>query len=403
MKRTQKLFALITILCLTSGLIGYAVAQTPTNATYIQPGSMTETADYVIWKDGSNYFSKNGETGQVTTSTNTSTLWVTAITVLEAQNGGKIYFKGNQTHTTPLTINTQYANIIIEGDSRAGIIYSGDGAWLTLTNEAERCIIKNFNLYLTSDSDYGIMLNHGHKNVIDFVRIYGTGTSDGREGIVISGESHWNTLRECIVRNIELCYHWRYVDEAGYGYPIFNNAYSCIARDCTNGWNISGSDSLFSACTAENHIGIGFHVTNTTGSWGVFEKPYIETQQTGAVGIQIDSGAGRCTFITPAVIVPNGTTVTDSGTSASRYVGSLYANGWYVENCVDGYTFNHALIDAPNTVQFNLLSNALPVNVSLNTYVRTVTTTNITIGMRWSNGTDCTDAYSVYVYAEATP
>ena len=54
-------------------------AQNPTSTTFLQPGSLTDQASYTVWLDGGNYFSRDGETGQVTTSTNKTTMQQAAI------------------------------------------------------------------------------------------------------------------------------------------------------------------------------------------------------------------------------------------------------------------------------------------------------------------------------------
>lgn len=83
-------FLLVTLLLGIT--IGYAA--NPSATTYLYPGSMTETATYVVWAEGANYFAKNGETGQVLDSTNASDLIQYCLnTTYAITNKGTVFLK----------------------------------------------------------------------------------------------------------------------------------------------------------------------------------------------------------------------------------------------------------------------------------------------------------------------
>jgi len=90
-------------------------ATTPTTPTVIEPGSMVGSANYVIFKDGVNYYGKNGTTGAISYSgTNAVTVFNSVIGQLP--HGGTIFaHEGNYTLPTPLTITTP--GITISGPS----------------------------------------------------------------------------------------------------------------------------------------------------------------------------------------------------------------------------------------------------------------------------------------------
>lgn len=110
----------IATIILVAFLLGtiIAQAQTPTATTFLQAGSLTETTSYVIWVDGSNYFSKNGETGQIEYASTNATEVIQDS--LDALTGGrnwydKIVIKGSITSTATIDVNN-YTKIELVGE-----------------------------------------------------------------------------------------------------------------------------------------------------------------------------------------------------------------------------------------------------------------------------------------------
>ena len=93
------------------------MAATPSQITYLSPGSMTETASYVIWPEGSNYFCKDGETGQITSSTNASNL------ITNSLGNYTVLLKHGIYYLDSPIIMTQGDNLI--GESMRGTILKG--------------------------------------------------------------------------------------------------------------------------------------------------------------------------------------------------------------------------------------------------------------------------------------
>jgi len=116
--------ALILIaVTLTSTISYYVFAATPSFPTVISPGSMTDTATYVIFKDGLTVYAKNGKTGQIEfTGTPIYTIQA-AINALP--EGGKIFIKAG-TYIIDNIIRIMKNNITIEGEGCATCLHLQD-------------------------------------------------------------------------------------------------------------------------------------------------------------------------------------------------------------------------------------------------------------------------------------
>ena len=335
-----------------------------------------------------------------------------------AVGGGSIYLTpGTYPLANTFEVDTQFPSLNIIGAGRSTILaYSGTSACIKFSAEAETCLLSNFKIILSGAGSCGVLLDHGQKNKFDNIDIEGTGNTDGRTGIIVSGESHWNKFYDCSVHNIQNCYHWRYVSEAGVGYPIRNMAYDCIARDCGNGWKIESTDNLFDAITCENFNGVGIDLGAAgAGGWNEFNKPYIEgggLEEAGSIAIRINVAAGSETFVSPVYNMVVGTKLVNNGGTHSRWVGPNYQNGWYVADCVNGTVFNHGLAGTPSSVHLTLLTGTDFLSASKNiiVFASAISSTQITVGMQWSDGSlvtsrpaPYTGGYTVYVYAEYQP
>ena len=98
-KWNKKLITLVAVLSMTcillGGSIGYIYAVNLSTYTYYGAGGQTETASYVIWKDGSTYYAKNGITGAIDYSgTDASTVIQNAFDATPTH--GKVEFLGNK-------------------------------------------------------------------------------------------------------------------------------------------------------------------------------------------------------------------------------------------------------------------------------------------------------------------
>ena len=336
-----------------------------------------------------------------------------AIQAAITAGGGRVAFKaGVYPIDTQIIVNTQYPRLLIEGaGSNTKLNFSGDGACFLLQAEAERVILRDFEINLSGDSDYGVKMLHGHKNIISHVDIYGEGDGDGRIGIVIAGESHWNSIQDCLLEDIQTGIFGEYVVEGAVGWPIFNNIYNTFIHDVHDGIHLEGTDWYVDGTSVQAFDGIGLRIGGDGyGSWGVFNKLYCESGGAACTAcVQVEALSGNSNFIEPSLIVTGaGEQYINNGVGPSCWVGSKYRHGWYVENVVHGTQFNHGLFDTPTNVQVNLYchSDDLPVGEVVIPWVMAVDDTTITVGMRYLDGDivpKVAEVYTIYVQAEYQP
>lgn len=88
----SKLLGLFIATILLTSLISYVAFSNPSISytTVIQEGSMNTVASYIIFKDDSTYYARNGETGEITSGTNASLI---ISNVFSAVTKGTIFFK----------------------------------------------------------------------------------------------------------------------------------------------------------------------------------------------------------------------------------------------------------------------------------------------------------------------
>jgi parallel beta-helix repeat protein len=117
---------------------------------------------YIIWTDGTKYYAKNGQTGQIEFSgTDASTVIQSAIDALP--NGGKIFIKAG---TYPATFSLR-SNIILEGEGYATIINGTINVIGSSSSRLLRVAIKN--LHITGRSN-GIIAQYVNQlKIIDCV------------------------------------------------------------------------------------------------------------------------------------------------------------------------------------------------------------------------------------------
>lgn len=116
---------------LTSLILGIVIgavisyAASPSFTTYIMSGSMTETASYLIFKDGVTYYAKNGVTGEIVYSgTNESAIIETVLAVMT--DGGEIFFTA-ATHSLTAPIIITVDGITLRGEGISTILKVADG------------------------------------------------------------------------------------------------------------------------------------------------------------------------------------------------------------------------------------------------------------------------------------
>lgn len=124
-----KLTYIVTAVAISCLMLGASFAMilggtsTPNIPTIIQPGSQVIGASYVIFKDSSNCYARNGTTGEITySSTDASTVINLAINdtdtspTSDGSPGGKVFITaGEYLLTTPIFILRAYINLEGEG------------------------------------------------------------------------------------------------------------------------------------------------------------------------------------------------------------------------------------------------------------------------------------------------
>lgn len=113
---------LVATVLVTILLMSVFVYSSPSPVT-IEPGSFVETVSYVLWRDGSTYYAKNGLTGAVTSGTNASQISASAINSLPA-SGGVVYYASSE-FTIPKKIELKN-NTIISGCGWSSLLKTGN-------------------------------------------------------------------------------------------------------------------------------------------------------------------------------------------------------------------------------------------------------------------------------------
>lgn len=151
--RKQKIVYFITCVFVATLLCAVIVqAQQPTFTTFLYGGSMSETADYVIFLDGSSIYVKHGKTGEVTYGGTDIGAVINTYVDLLPTTGGKIYIKSgeyNQYTTINLQLNDAHTTLAGEGYKTQTIFETQNDIFaLNLTGYGagaplQHCFIKN--------------------------------------------------------------------------------------------------------------------------------------------------------------------------------------------------------------------------------------------------------------------
>jgi hypothetical protein len=156
--RITSIIIAVAISCFMVGT-SVGIMLSPGFPTVIEPGSMTETATFVIFKDASTTYAKNGTTGAMAFfSASSSSVIQYAIDAIADQSGGNIFIKsGNYTLSTMLNISKKHIAI----DGEPGTIFTSS-------------LLPCFTIYGAYDFDtYGFEVSDVQITNLDF---YYTGT-----------------------------------------------------------------------------------------------------------------------------------------------------------------------------------------------------------------------------------
>lgn len=173
-KKDSKLWQLgifFVAVIMVSSSVGYLIgADGPTGfGTVIEPGSMVTGHAYIIFKDDSTYYARNGTTGGITFSdSNASALFQDVVDDLSIR-GGRILCKGDLTFTYGVTVDENNVAIVGEGSGEVGY---------------GTTFYKDFNgdLFTVGDSSSGAGGMTGRAWNVEFadLTIYDSGSHTGR-------------------------------------------------------------------------------------------------------------------------------------------------------------------------------------------------------------------------------
>ena len=142
------------------GVIGGGVLGFTLSYMVFQPEIMElkvdyiETASYVIFKKGSTFYSKNGQTGEVTNSNDDETLIQSAITATST-NGGTVYIKAGS-YSASVTLKDKVHLIVEKGATGINVsIDSGATCWIEDFNADKTWFYVNGSLYWEEDHATG--------------------------------------------------------------------------------------------------------------------------------------------------------------------------------------------------------------------------------------------------------
>ena len=144
---------------------------------------------YIIWTDGTNYYAKNGKTGQIDYSgTDAAKVIQSAI---QNMTSGIIFVKSG-TYSISDTIRLK-SNIALLGERMQATTFVSSVSPMFKLDSVYYAEIGNIDL--EPAGNWAIQINGGGLNYIHDVRIYG-----GADGILLD-QTYWNVIERCIFSN----------------------------------------------------------------------------------------------------------------------------------------------------------------------------------------------------------
>jgi len=209
MKRMEKIkkigkFSSIAFIVIFSYLLGYkfGTASLESFKTVMEPGSMATEASYIIFTDGTNYYARNGLTGEIEFQSNNASYVIQSV-IDSLENGGTILLKGKIfLGTSGITLKYDGQYLVGLGAGLDGhptkLIYSGSGSAIRVKKTSGALFgfgIKNLFIDLGSSSNaVGIEVYDAHWGEIKNVYVY-----YGATGIKLDGA--WETIVDrCVIR-----------------------------------------------------------------------------------------------------------------------------------------------------------------------------------------------------------
>jgi len=246
-----------------------------------------DTADYVVYKEGSTYYSKNSSTGQIQSSSNATTIIQNCIDAIETENnglGGMIFIREGNYSIDYNIVPT--ANITIIGVGKGSVLYASNNVNIIYYQGG------------VFPDDRGF-----HVDKICFKSSQSTHTSAA--GIKLDRVHHFS-ITECWFENLfEGIYLFANVGDVDNGWIKGNHFYK-IFNHC-----IRGTSSCEENVIVENIIdnyggvrGISYSGSHSTISCNTIEEVW---------GTGVGSGVGDGMYITGSENTVTGNTIRECG------------------------------------------------------------------------------------------
>jgi len=148
-----------------SGGLTYAATASLSFTTTIESGSMVETASYVVFRDGSTYFAKNGTTGAIDYSGTNASLLIQQ--TIDALSYGRIFFEPAtyvMNSYITLTSNIEFCGVfgktILEGDT------INDISMVRIVDGTENVTVKGITINSASYFYNGLVVFNETSNIL---------------------------------------------------------------------------------------------------------------------------------------------------------------------------------------------------------------------------------------------
>lgn len=412
LKKRNNRLVLIPLLIILSFTIGYYVkAQTELSfSTIIENGSMVETASYIIFKDGSTYYARNGTTGSIDYSGIIASTLIKNV-ISNCSNGDKIYFKkGTYVLTDPDSDNVAInitKPLILEFEG--GVTFSvSSNIWAIVVYKCPVVITGFPTITGTSTLDAFYMRGgYASGSVISRswveLRIRGT----WRYGMLITGYTYNAVFLPDIYGTFDNGI--RMDQEAGWSEPYpnantflqaFVNNNKPTGKCCINIADSHIAGNTFISPNVGYGCDYGFIIAGTDNA---IYNGWIEGVTTGITF----SGSSARNRVWGGVITGVTTVIVDSGSNNRIVECEPYKNTNRGTVSVDnGDLIPHLLSHTPNLVLVTCKtpyygSPPMPVIVTVTSY----DATNFQVNVYWTNGTVISSGTPISIdwYAEYKP
>jgi hypothetical protein len=302
-KMYQFMAVIIATAFISSGVTLTIAADGPTGfGTVIEPGSMVEDANYIIFKDNSNYYAKNGASGVIAFSgTNATSIIQSAIN--DSMPYGSVYLKPNDGDATLSLDWEQHIDFVLDWPIflPIGISLYGDSTWIDGTGLDQSFIVVNPDSVLEGAD--------GRSQTIAGINLAGLMSNVNAIGVEVRQQAFGLTLENMHIKN---CY---------IGIKLTDAAYRFSIRDC---WIQSSSGA--------GYVGVGIQLATTATEYP--NAGVIDHVDIGWYGVGIYHPGGSQLVVTDCWLEANNHTI--------ETYGSLTVTNSYIHPPIGGTGIIHS-------------------------------------------------------------